>query len=122
MKTQKHLITFSNISSDEVEAVALAKAGRSTRRIAAVTGLTVAQVNYRVTKAKKLDGFKRGHGYRTAWKDGTSEEARAYDSMFMPQIKARTVRSLAPKIGAISQFKQPKMNRRSKIKIVRKAA
>jgi hypothetical protein len=60
----------------DIEVVALAQLGMSNRMIEAETGFTSNQIMYRLSKAKKGEGYQPGHTYRSEWKNGTSFAAR----------------------------------------------
>jgi len=87
-----------------VDAIKLAKIGRSNRAIQEQTGLTACQVTYRLTKAKHEEGLPKGIGYRVAWRDGTSPEAQRFDRLFLGSV-ARKTRQLLKKFRAAEAAK-----------------
>lgn len=64
----RHKVTFAGYS--DAQCVALAMLGQSTRTIQRETKLTPSQIQYRLTKAKNVEGNK--NGYRVAWRNGDS--------------------------------------------------
>jgi hypothetical protein len=50
-----------------------------------------------LTKAKTLEGLPKGHGYRSQWRDGTSDLAREVMTRMVPQLR-REVRASLPKL------------------------
>lgn len=85
--------------SEIIEVILQAKFGRSTRAIQRETGLTPCQITYRLTKAKNEEGLPRGVGYRVAWRDGTSREAKLVDRMFAGRVR-KEVRALRKQLVA----------------------
>lgn len=78
----------------EIEAVALAKMGTGNGRIQKdCPGLTQCQINYRVKKNKDLEGLPKGQGYRTQWRDGTSEIYQQARRQFLPGLMRDTGRN-----------------------------
>lgn len=84
-KTVKHKWLLA--SEAEIEAVALAQLCQSNRRIMLATGFTDQSVNYVLTKAKKLEGYKKYHTYRSEWRDGTGKLVNQVVSQVLPQLK-----------------------------------
>ena len=77
--------------------VALAQLGMSSAFITEETGLSEGQIVYALTKAKRAEGYKSGHTYRTEWKNGTSSAARQMVSSVGTQL-AEDARKRLPKL------------------------
>jgi len=92
----RHKIKFSDPTVLEVEAVVLARLGQSTDAIQRETGLTPCQIQYRLTKAKTAEGYKRGVSYRTKWRDGTSPEVKLVRNILLPGMRKEVCQTLAP--------------------------
>lgn len=98
MKTQtgRHRITFQDLP--DIETIALGQLGFSNAAISEATGLTSGQIQYRLTKAKKLAELPKGKGYRSTWRDGTSEIARTIAHAYAPGLRREIRRTLPTKI------------------------
>ena len=94
-KTQHMLVNF-ELESDQ-RCVALAQLGMSSAFISEETGLSGSQIYYRLTKAKKAEGYEAGHTYRSEWKNGSSFAARTVINSLGQQLKADAERRL-PKL------------------------
>lgn len=88
----RHRITY-ELETDIVT-VALASMGRSTKQIQRATGLSASQITYRLAKAKRGEGMSEG--YRTAWRNGTSETARLIEETFLGSVKDHVADVLPP--------------------------
>jgi hypothetical protein len=78
-------VNFEN--QDDLEVVVLAKLGMSNAYIAEQTNLNDGQISYRLTKAKKLQGYHKGHTYRSEWRNGTGDLVRAVLTSVVPSIR-----------------------------------
>lgn len=77
--------------------VVLAQLGLSNAYIAEETGLSENQVTGRLFKAKKAEGYEKGHTYRSEWRHGTSSAARTAINALGPQLSADAEKRL-PKL------------------------
>lgn len=94
MRRTRHKVTF--LDAADIEVVALAQLGFNNEAIQRHADLTDSQIQYRITKAKKAEGYAKGTGYRSTWRDGTSEVARNIASGVVPGLR-RTIRQTLPK-------------------------
>ena len=85
-KKQAHVLVNFELDAD-LQCVVLAQMGMSSAYIAEETGLSHNQITYRLTKAKKAEGYKAGHTYRSEWKSGSSFAARTVINSLGPQLK-----------------------------------
>src|SRR5215813_14837674 len=92
IKLARHKITFED--SDDIEAVALAQLGFSNKYIMENTKLTEHQINYRLTKGKIAEGYKKGIGYRSMWRNGTSRVAQEISDSVLPGLRRSVGREL----------------------------
>lgn len=68
-KSNRPLVTFEDYK--DAQCVALAQLGQSDKVIMRDLELSQGQIQYRLHKAKTLEGYD--HGYRTQWRNGESE-------------------------------------------------
>lgn len=68
IKIARHLVTFEDYK--DATCVALAQLGQSDKVIMRELTLSQGQIQYRLHKAKTLEGYD--HGYRTQWRSGES--------------------------------------------------
>ena len=95
-KTAKPRIITFELEQDR-RCVVLAQLGMSSKMISEETGLTENQVVGRIFKAKKAEGYKSGHTYRSEWRSGTSSAARTVINSLGPQLDADVEKRL-PKL------------------------
>lgn len=84
-------ITFTDTA--DVECIVLAQFGMSSRLIHDETGLTPAMISYRLHKVKEGE-LPKGVGFRTAWREGTSETARYVLRRMTPRVRSQRQRTL----------------------------
>lgn len=94
-QTGRHKITFED--AGDIEAVALGQLGFGNLAIAEATGLSSGQIQYRLTKAKNLEELPKGKGFRSTWRDGTSEIARTVAQTYAPGLR-RVIKKTLPKL------------------------
>lgn len=98
-------ITFANPHSEDIEVLVLGELGLFSRAIAAKTGLSVCQVNYRLNKA----GITR-RGYR----DGSSRTVQSVISLMAPDLRPNVQRTALQELAKRDKEKAAlsvKMNR-----------
>src|SRR5262252_4912459 len=88
----RHTVNF--LDPADVEAVALAQLGFNNEAIQRHANLTDSQIQYRLTKAKNAEGYAKGTGYRSTWRDGTSEVARSIANHYIPGLRKEVRRTL----------------------------
>jgi len=94
-KLAKHVVNFESVA--DLEAVVLAKLGMSTAAICERTALTKHQVTYRLSKGKGLEGYGKGHTYRSEWRDGSGSLAQGIMQAMLPQLRKET-KAVLPKL------------------------
>lgn len=88
-----------DVGSEEALAVAMAKLGASSRAIQEQCKLTLSQITYRLTKAKRLE--ERDIGYRTAYRNGTSPEFQYVMKDYLAIVRLDVERRLPRLVKAI---------------------
>lgn len=123
MRYQQQLITFREDDITVLRALAMAERGRGNRQIRRETGLTPCMINYRLGMANKLEpDHKKGQGYRTRWRDGTSKMAVLFDRMFSIEDQMAAIsKRLAPRRERVVRFAQGRIKKREKadLKIIK---
>lgn len=73
---------------ETIEAVCLAELGKGNDllRTEYAINLSNGQLQYRLTKAKTLAGFKQGDGFRKAWREGRSQYEEVIGAM-LPELR-----------------------------------
>lgn len=90
----RHKITFDGRVAQDVAVVSLAMLGMTTKAIAEHTGLTEAQVQYRVSKAQRGEGI--AIGYRGAWRTGSSPIHQQVKRLILPSVRNHVKTALPP--------------------------
>jgi len=94
-KLARHLVNFE--SATDLEAVVLARLGLSTNFIKEQTGLSGGQISYRLRKGKDLEGYGKGHTYRSEWRNGTGHLVRDAITMMVPVLR-KEAKATLPKL------------------------
>jgi hypothetical protein len=92
IRLARHKITFED--AEDIEAIALAQMGFSNKFIKQSVSLSECQINYRLTKGKKAEGYEKGVGYRSMWRNGTSRLAQDMITTTLPGIRRKVGRDL----------------------------
>jgi len=91
VKTHRHWLVFS-ADSQETQVAVWAQCGLSTRAIASKANITVAQAQYRISKAQRAVGAK----FRADYRNG-SELAYAAADFLAPRLRKVIMDTVAPK-------------------------
>src|SRR5262245_66141899 len=81
-QTNHQRITFE--SPQDIEVIAMAQLGFSTKAIMQQVNLTPGQITYRLTKGKLAEGYQPHHTYRSEWRNGTSPAAQSVLNRMLP--------------------------------------
>ena len=84
-KIARHRIDFEDAA--DLEAVVLAKLGFGNACIQQHAALSDGQIQYRLNKAKHLEGLPHGEGYRRQWREGKSPLARDVMEFMVPSVR-----------------------------------
>lgn len=111
---------------DSIEAVCIAEMGQSNSAIRDFTGvcgrtgapLTDGQIHYRLTKAKQIAGFKKGDGFRKAYREGRSEVAKQMRQTLLPVLRKEYQTTIAIQVAKPEPrvIKQERFERRERAK------
>lgn len=93
----RHQIVYDGGVEEDVTVVMMAMAGLTTAAIAQATGLTMSQVQYRISKAQWAEGV--AVGYRAQWRAGTSSLFQRFQKTVAPSLR-RHVQQELPKFFA----------------------
>lgn len=96
-KTTRHKIIFDHDA--DAEALALAKLGIGNRRIEMETGLTSNKINYRLSKAQRIEGGEGG--YRAAWRHGDSPYFNEVKGHYLAVLQANIRTTITPRLMTV---------------------
>lgn len=91
-KLARHKITFED--AQDIEVVALAQLGFSTKFIMSCTPLSEHQISYRLNKGKVAQGYEKGHTYRSEWRNGTGKVAQSMMATLLPGLRKNVSKDL----------------------------
>lgn len=98
------------LDPETIEAVCLAELGKNNDYIRDKQGIALSngQLQYRLTRAKKVAGYAAGDGFRKAWREGRSHFEREIISTLMPHMREHYNAEILPQVERPTPKVSPK--------------
>jgi hypothetical protein len=95
------------LDRETVDAVCIAEMGQNNNVIRSQTGicsrtgapLSDGQIQYRLTQAKKIAGFRQGDGFRKAWREGRSQFSQLARRAVMQDLRENYQTQIAAQVA-----------------------
>lgn len=86
---------------ETIEAVCLAELGKNNDLIQGRgIKLTESQIQYRLTQAKMKAGYKKGDGFRKAWREGRSNYEEVVTAV-LPELRRNYEKEILPQVNSL---------------------